>query len=446
MVFLLARRDDNQWYEIEYPPNSGGIGWISAEFVRPDRNTSVLPVGFTVPPPPPGALFGAVRTEGDPLRVRSGPGTDYDVLARLSNGTRVTLVARSPDGAWYQLLYPPDSQQRGWVSAEFVVVEGSSGDLQVALIPPTPTPGPTPLPTPTRAPQAPRGGTILATSNRGGTYDIFALSEDGQVVKQITRSGGAFGARFAPGGDRIVFYRTVQTAPFAVSHIFAASADGSNLVDLTAVSGGGGSASDTDPDWSPDGRQIVFVRTPRAGAPQLHVMNADGSGARRLLDLSAASGVAGDYSPAPRWSPDGGRIVFAAVPEAPLPGAPLFPSIFVVNRDGSELRQLTDNDMINANPVWSPDGKEIAWAAKDILSRGNWRVWIMNSAGGDQRLAFHPPGGDAQNGVQTASWRGNQLLLAGWTGSWNVYLGEMGGTLQPITTGFSDTIPTDWLP
>src|SRR5581483_1954541 len=442
IVTLLSRTDDNQWFTIEYPPGSGQIGWIFGEIVTPSGDVTKLPVGFVAPKPPPGSIFATVNTGGDPLRMRAGPGTSYEVLARIPDKTRVTLVGKSPDGTWYQIFYPPESGQVGWVSADFLTLEGSPAAMQVIQPPPTPTPAPTALPRPTRAPNAPSSGTILISSNRSGGYDLYAIGENGAVRRQLTRSGNASGARFSPDGDRIVFYRTMATAPNIVNHIFAIDFDGSNPADLSARAGG--AYSDSDPDWSPDGGRIVFVRTPRAGAPELWTMNADGSNAKPLLKLSAATGVVRGYSPSPRWSPDGGRIAYAAVQRVKTPGAPLYPSIFVVSINGSGERQLTDNDLINANPVWSPDGSQIAWAARDFINRQNWRVWVMNASGGDQRVLLNPPGGDGNNGVQPAAWRGNRLLVAGWTGNWNVYLANAGGgNLTRVTSDISDDVPTD---
>lgn len=443
-VSLLSRTDDSTWFSIEYPEASGNIGWIFGEVVQPQGDVNSLPIGLNAPKPPEGAIHANVKTEGDPLRMRAGPGTNYEVVARIPDTTRVLVIAKSPDEKWFQIVFPPDSGQRGWVSGEFLALASSPATLQIAQAPPTPTPGPTSIPRPTRAANAPSGGSVFVSSNREGAYDIFALGENGVVRRQLTRSGNAFGARYSPDGERIVFYRTVANAPNVVNHIFVMDFDGGNVVDLSARAGG--AFSDTDPDWSPDGRRIVFVRTPRAGAPELWTMDANGGNPKLLLRLSAATGAAREYSPMPRWSPDGGRIAYAAVARVKSPGAPLYPNIFVVNANGANERQLTDNDLINTSPVWSPDGSQIAWAARDFLNRQNWRVWVMNASGADQRVLISAPG-DSNNGVQPVTWANNRLLLAVWSGNWNAsFANGGGGNLTPVTTGLADNVPTDWLP
>lgn len=443
-VLLLSRTDDSKWFSIEYPEASGSIGWIFGEVILPQGDVSTLPVGLNAPKPPEGAIAALVKTEGDPLRMRAGPGTNYEILARIPDTTRVLVVAKAPDGTWYQIVYPPDSGQRGWVSGEFLTLAASPASLQIAQPPPTPTPGPTSIPRPTRAANAPSGGSVLVSSNRGGAYDIFALGENGVVRRQLTRSGSAFGARYSPDGEHILFYRTVATSPNVVNHIFVMDFDGGSVMDLSARAGG--TFSDTDPDWSPDGRHFVFVRTPRAGAPELWIMDENSGDAKMLLKLSASTGVTREYSPSPRWSPDGGRIAYAAVASVKTPGAPLYPGIFIVNVNGQGERQLTDNDLINTAPVWSPDGNQIAWAARDFLNRQNWRVQVMNASGADQRVLINAPG-DTGNAAQPVAWSDNRILLAVWNGNWNTYFADAGGSkLTPVTTDLDDDIPTDWLP
>lgn len=444
-VHLVSRTDSSDWFGIEYPPGSGQIGWIFGEVLNISGDISKLPIGWVSPQPPEGAIFATVKTDGPPLRMRAGPGTNYEVAARIPDKTRLLLTAKLEDGSWYRTIYPPGSGRVGWVSGEFLTLEGSAAETQVTQAPPTATPGPTALPRPTRAANAPTGGSILISSNRTGAFNIFAVGENGVVRRALTQNGNAFGARYSPDGERILFYRTIAFTPQTVNHIFTMDFDGGNLLDLSARAGG--NFSDSHPDWSPDGRRIVLVRTPRAGAPELWTMNANGSNANELLKLSSATGVVGDYSPSPRWSPDGGRIAYAAVPRSRTLGAPLYPSIFVVNADGTNERQLTDNDLLNTGPVWSPDGSQIAWAAKDFLNRQNWHAWLMNASGTDQRLFLAPPGGDPNNGIQPTAWRNNRVLAAGWTGNWNVFLANAGGSkLIRVTGGTADNVPTDWLP
>jgi Tol biopolymer transport system component len=69
---------------------------------------------------------------------------------------------------------------------------------------------------------------------------------------------------------------------------------------------------------------------------------------------------------------DGGRAPFAREAK----------EIFVVNADGSGLRNLTDNDGANDDPVWSPDGRAIAFTSD---RDGNVEIYVMEADGGNER-------------------------------------------------------------
>src|SRR5258708_5709941 len=104
------------------------------------------------------------------------------------------------------------------------------------------------------------------------------------------------------------------------------------------------------PAWSPDAKRIALaVEHGAHSTPQgLYVMSADGS---ELRNLSGKM----DHVQSPVWSPDGKRIAF-------LVGKNSDTQLFVVNADGSNLRQLTNEKKLYCRqPTWSPDSSEIAF-------------------------------------------------------------------------------------
>jgi TolB protein len=112
--------------------------------------------------------------------------------------------------------------------------------------------------------------------------------------------------------------------------------------------------------WSPDGQRVAFAVVPRGPGQRaglgLWVINADGSNPRRVARNAAWSN--------PAWSPDGRRIAFRRF-DGQLGGPQLGsagPSdLFVVNADGSGLRRLTRNAENLRWFAWSPDGRTIAF-------------------------------------------------------------------------------------
>ena len=99
------------------------------------------------------------------------------------------------------------------------------------------------------------------------------------------------------------------------------------------------------PAWSPDGRKIAFDGTTRDGKSEIYVINADGSGKRRLTRTAGQ-----EFGPA--WSPDGRKIAFSRGPNG-------HQQVYVMNADGSGQRRLTHLPAHNiASPLaWLPDGK-----------------------------------------------------------------------------------------
>ena len=171
-----------------------------------------------------------------------------------------------------------------------------------------------------------------------------------------------------------------------------------------------GPRRDTSPRWSPDGSRLAFVseREPKKKG-QLYVMPARGGEPTRLTDLR--HGVS-----APQWSPDGTRLVFVArvggweEPEAEEEKGKSRPPriittlryrwngegftydrrphVFVVPAAGGDVRQLTEGDHDHGDPVWSPDGRWIAFTSARHAERDRddvSDVWIVSADGGAPR-------------------------------------------------------------
>ena len=158
---------------------------------------------------------------------------------------------------------------------------------------------------------------------------------------------------WSPDGRRIVFER-YDNGDW--SWIYVIDADGNGLRRITPP-------YDWSPVWMPDGR-ISYVNP-----GGVWVMNADGSGKRRIAhDEVSPTG----YPAAPdiAWSPDATRVAFTTNT-----------ALWVMKSDGTGRRKLHDGPGSAREPTWSPDGRRIAWTKGD----GDLEIFVVNRDGSQLR-------------------------------------------------------------
>ena len=202
---------------------------------------------------------------------------------------------------------------------------------------------------------SPDGSQIAFASTRSGNPDIYLIDADGSNLRQLTHDPAAdIWPEWSPDGTRIAF----PSRRDGNLEIYVIDIDGTNLQRLTHTA-----AVEDFPAWSPDGKQIVFSRT--EGEEGTFIMNADGSGERKLLAFRVFE---------PAWSPDGRRIAFGSDHEG-------FRGIYVVDVDGGNLQKLSDTRLGENCPSWSPDGARIVFAS---WRDGDGEIYVMDIDGGDR--------------------------------------------------------------
>lgn len=183
----------------------------------------------------------------------------------------------------------------------------------------------------------------------------------------------------------------------------------------------------TEPVWSPDGSQIAFVYLEdKTGIDDIYVMNKDGSNIRRLTES-----VGSDRSPT--WSPDGTQIAFFS-------GRSGSGDIYVMNADGSDQRNLTNNDYKDDFPSWSPDGTRIAFSST-LNGDGDYDIYSMDTDGGNicqitfnNGWDFHPEWSPDGSQIAFTSRSNDNIYIMNSDGTEMHQLADVGYDLLPSWT------------
>jgi TolB protein len=216
---------------------------------------------------------------------------------------------------------------------------------------------------------------------------IFTIAPDGSAERQISQPDAAFSDDFpsVAADGRLIAFQRCDDGEIEPCRIFTVRSDGTGLRDFDGCQGRElppRCAEVFAPAISPSGRQIAFVRaTGRFSGDDrqgIYTMRTDGSHQRRVT--LPRTGTAQDESP--QWSPDGRQIVFVRENITAKPVGKL--AIFVVRADGSGERRITPWNMdAGYGPDWSPDGSR-------ILFRGNSNQDFLDS----NLYTIHPDGSD----------------------------------------------------
>ena len=235
---------------------------------------------------------------------------------------------------------------------------------------PIPIPSVEIAPTYSAIPEVSPSGKIVFTCQISGIRfldQICIINADGTGFKQLTTDDNSahFYPSLAPDGNSIV-YSANPTGNYEIYEIDLNGISRQLTHDLGIL---------TAPEISPDGSQIAFTMGDGV-TPSVWILNRDGTQPRPV------------YSPGwdPTWSPDGTQILFASYDQSNAI------QLFVINLDGTGLKQVTQMTNLRGRSDWSPDGK---WSV--TYSGEPWgRELFIVPMNGDSPYLLTPAGGNSQ--------------------------------------------------
>jgi len=253
---------------------------------------------------------------------------------------------------------------------------------------------------------------VVFTGYKDGNTDVYIMNADGTNLHRVTTdSTNEQQAAFSPDNKRIVFVRALMVRSLVPEgdELWSAYTDGSKPTLILKMN-----ASLSHPRYSPDGTKIVFsaLLADKANS-EIFVVNADGTGLKQLT-------YDGADDESPTWSPDGTAIAWVTTRSTNA-------AIFVMNADGLNPRPLiTDCQTGCLEPAYNPDGHRMAYV-DDAL--GVVRVFDLDRE--SPTVDVGPTGTPGSTESPTWTKNGNQVVFSssrGIEGNFELYIGTPGKT------------------
>lgn len=304
----------------------------------------------------------------------------------------------------------------------------------------TSTPKPTVSPTITPTPVGGGLGKIAFVSKRDGKLDIYIMNSDGSEQIRLTHnSGDNTDPDWSPNGEKIIYISQGNAGGRAGRDIFIINANGGEEINLTKSFPEIGF---DEPKWSPDGTKIAYVgcHSYAYESCEIFIMNSDGSEKKQITNNEFDDRYF-------EWSPDGKQIAFWSFRNKQG-------DIYVINIDGNAELKLTNNPKYpnhisyNIDPTWSPNGKTILYMSTNF-NTPHYEIYAINSDGSNEIRLTHTESSEwLTSGKQMWSPDGKKLAFMYWDKEDidRIYIMNSEGSERVfITDGPRDTDPR-WSP
>jgi pSer/pThr/pTyr-binding forkhead associated (FHA) protein/tetratricopeptide (TPR) repeat protein len=228
---------------------------------------------------------------------------------------------------------------------------------------------------------SPDGQWLAVNGERHEQMNLFIVRPDGGSLKEISKHLEDNRPAWSPRDGTLAFSSTMHGDKQSRVYVMDQVPFEGRQQEGRPLNFGPDDVRGESPAWTPDDR-IVYkgcdstVEPARCG---LFVIPS-GKGAQPATQLTEHRE---DAAPAVSPRPGDARIAFMSSRDGNW-------EIYVMNADGSGLKRLTNDAAHDGLPVWSPDGKSLAFVSN---SGGSWAVWVMNSDGTRRSKLFDVGGG-----------------------------------------------------
>ena len=225
---------------------------------------------------------------------------------------------------------------------------------------------------------SPDGRRIAFTLEDATHAGIVVMDRDGSNMRELTRQGYRAQPSFTPDGSHIVFECDCDP-----QGIFIMRDDGTERRRLTTHEFP--DEGDSDPNVSPDGETVTFVRHKESGVLQaLFAVDIDGGSVRKLVPYRYEVAIKHD------WAPDGRHIVITTNADYPEGRSP---NVATVAADGSGLQMLTTIDRADSGAFagsYSPNGRWIAFRIENLATE-RFQLFKVRPDGSNRTLIADLP-------------------------------------------------------
>jgi len=220
---------------------------------------------------------------------------------------------------------------------------------------------------------SPDGKKLVFISMLSSREQLFTMNADGSNIVQLTRDDADHeDPAWSPDGTKIAFVLITKDR----HSIAVMGADGRNVEVLTPPE-----QNTIHPNWSADSKRVIYCTNDDLVPPK---KNSADINAVELATKKITRLVTGGINTYGSWSPDMKHIAFRKIIGDENS------EVFVVNGDGSNPRNITNNPFIDGWPAWSPDARTIAFGSNRRVH--GYQIFVMHADGANVRLVANTEG------------------------------------------------------